>query len=292
MYKLWPGQARLWPFWPLFNPYDLDLQPTWKNVSNGTSPPRGQQVCKIILKSMHKCTSYGPDKLNIWPFWSLFDPCDLDLQPTWKNVSNGTSPPRGQQACKIILKSMHKCTSYGPDKLNIWPFGPLFDPCDLDPQPTWKNISNGTFPSRGQQLCKIILKSMHKCTSYGPDKLNIWPFFSFLLTFIVTLTFNLPEKMFQMALLLLKGNNCAKSFWNPCINIQVMLRTSSVYDHFDRYLTPVTLTFNLSKEMFQMALLLLRATTVPNCFEIHELLYKLWCRQIRTDARMHTELKL
>ena len=24
-----------------------------------------------------------------------------------------------------------------------------------------------------QQLCKIILKSMHKCTSYGPDKLNI-----------------------------------------------------------------------------------------------------------------------
>ena len=36
-----------------------------------------------------------------------------------------------------------------------------------------KNASNGTFPSLGQQLCKIILKSMHKCTSYGPDKLNI-----------------------------------------------------------------------------------------------------------------------
>ena len=40
--------------------------------------------CKIILKSMHKCTSYGSDKFNtcIWPFWPLFDPCDLDLQPT------------------------------------------------------------------------------------------------------------------------------------------------------------------------------------------------------------------
>ena len=36
-----------------------------KNVSNGTSPPQGQQLCKIILKSMHKCTSYGPDKLNL-----------------------------------------------------------------------------------------------------------------------------------------------------------------------------------------------------------------------------------
>ena len=54
---------------------------------------RGQQLCKIILKSMLKCTSYDPDKLKIWPFWPLFDPCDLDLQPTWKNVLNGTSPP-------------------------------------------------------------------------------------------------------------------------------------------------------------------------------------------------------
>ena len=29
------------------------------------SPPQGQQLCKIILKSMRKCTCYGPDKLNI-----------------------------------------------------------------------------------------------------------------------------------------------------------------------------------------------------------------------------------
>ena len=35
-----------------------------------------------------------------------------------------------------------------------------------------------------------------------------------------------------------------------------MARTSSihVYDHFDLYLTPVTLTFNLPEKMFQMAL--------------------------------------
>ena len=35
-----------------------------------------------------------------------------------------------------------------------------------------KNVSNGSFPPRWQQLCKIILKSVHKCTSYGADKLN------------------------------------------------------------------------------------------------------------------------
>ena len=29
------------------------------------SPPQGQQLCNIILKSMHKCTCYGTDKLNI-----------------------------------------------------------------------------------------------------------------------------------------------------------------------------------------------------------------------------------
>ena len=62
---------------------------------------------------------------------------------------------------------------------------------------------------------------------------------------------NIPEKIFQMAFLLLEGNNCAKLFWNPCINVQVMLWTSSihVYDHFYLYLTPVTLTFNLPKNV-------------------------------------------
>ena len=40
----------------------------------------------------------------------------------------------------------------------------------------------------------------------------------------MTLTFNAPEQMFQMALLLVKVNNCAKLFYNPCINVQVMAR--------------------------------------------------------------------
>ena len=72
---------------------------------------------------------------------------------------------------------------------------------------------------------------MHKCTSYGPDKLFFY--------------------------------------------------------HFDLYLTPVTLAFNLLKICFKQHFSSSRATTVTNCFEIHELWYKLWTGQIRTDARTH-----
>ena len=35
-----------------------------KNVSNGTSPPQGPQQCQIVLKSMHFCTKYGPNKFG------------------------------------------------------------------------------------------------------------------------------------------------------------------------------------------------------------------------------------
>ena len=79
-------------------------------------------------------------------------------------------------------------------------------------QLTWTNVSN-------EQLCQISLKSMHKYSSNGLGKPNldhfiIWPS-------SVTLTFNLPEQMFQMALLLLKEHNGARLFWNLCINVQV-----------------------------------------------------------------------
>ena len=33
-------------------------------------------------------------------------------------------------------------------------------------------------------------------------------------------------KIFQMALLFLKDNNCAISFWNPCINVEVVAWTN------------------------------------------------------------------
>ena len=50
------------------------------------------------------------------------------------------------------------------------------------------------------------------------DHFIIWPIG-------VTLTFNLPEQIFQMAFLLVKDNNCAKLFWNPYINVEVVAWT-------------------------------------------------------------------
>ena len=64
----------------------------------------------------------------------------------------------------------------------------------------------------------MILKSMHKV------QVMVWTG-SVYDHFIIT--FKLPQQMFQMALLLLKENNCAKLFWNPCVNVQVMARTNS-----------------------------------------------------------------
>ena len=65
---------------------------------------------------------------------------------------------------------------------------------------------------------------MHKCTNTTLDKLNLTVFSFNLLS--VTLTFNLPEQMFQMTLLLLGDNNCAKLLFNPCIHVQVVARTN------------------------------------------------------------------
>ena len=79
---------------------------------------------------------------------------------------------------------------------------------------------------------------------------SIYDHFDLYLT-PLSLTFNLRKQMFYMALLLPKDNNCAKLIGNPCITVPVMFRTSSihVYDHFDLYLTPVTLIFNLPKNV-------------------------------------------
>ena len=101
-----------------------------------------------------------------------------------------------------------------------------------------------------------------------------------ILTFIDPCDLDLQPswKMFQMALLLLEDNNCANLFWNPCMNVQVMARSSSIYDHFDLHLTPVTLTFNIPKKLFQMALLLLEGS---NCAKLSQNL----CINVQVMAR-------
>ena len=40
-------------------------QPTQTDVSNGTTTPQGKHLCKLILKSMHKCRINCQDKLGL-----------------------------------------------------------------------------------------------------------------------------------------------------------------------------------------------------------------------------------
>ena len=87
------------------------------------------------------------------------------------------------------------------------------------------HVSNGTSTLQGEHLCKIFLKSIHQCRSYGSVKLNLRPFF-FHLTLKCYLDLQPTQTNFQMALILLKENTCAKLFRNPCINVGVMDQTS------------------------------------------------------------------
>ena len=99
--------------WPSNVTFTFNLP---KQMANDTSTPQKEHLCQIIFKFMHKCISYGLDKVNLWPFYQSTLTCDLDLQPIWTNVLNGISTRQGEQLCQVILKSMHKCTSYDPDK--------------------------------------------------------------------------------------------------------------------------------------------------------------------------------
>ena len=69
-----------------------------------------------------------------------------------------------------------------------------------------------------------------------------------------------------MTLLFLKENDCAKWFWNQCINVEGMAQTISVYDQFIIWSSSVTLIFNLPVYKFQMALLLLKKNHCAKLF--------------------------
>ena len=135
----------------------------------------------------------------------------------------------------------------------IWPFYCLTFMCDLDLQPTWTNVSN-------KQLCQIILKACLnvEVMARTGSIYDLWPS-------SVTLIFDLSKQMFQMALLLLKENNCVLLFWNPCIYVEIIARISSIYDHFIIWPSSMTLTFHLPDRKFQMELLLFKEN---NCAKI------------------------
>ena len=101
---------------------------------------------------------------------------------------------------------------------SIWAFYRLTFKCGLDLQVTWSNVLN-------EQLCQIILKSMHKCRSYGADKLNLSLFFSFDLQ-VWPWPSTYLNKCFKPHFYSSRTTTSGKLFLNPCINVQVMAQTN------------------------------------------------------------------
>ena len=201
---------------------------------------------------MHKCKSHVPDKLNLWPF--IIWPSRVTLHLLEDNCAKLFWNP-----CINVPVMARKSSTYDHFDLYLIPVTFTFN-----------------LPEKMFQMALLLLQDNNCETLFWNPSINvkvmaptssIYDHFDLYLT-PMTLTFNVPKKMFQMLFPLLQGNNCAKLFWNPCINVQVMLPTSSiyVYDHFDLYLTPVTLTFNLSEKMFQMALLILKGNNCAKLF--------------------------
>ena len=166
-------------FWnPCINVEDIARTSSiiWPSVMTLTFslPEQMFQVALLLPKKNNYARLFWNPCINIedmartssiyWPFYHLTFKCDLDLPHTWINVSNGTATPQREQLCQIILKSMHKCRSYGWDKRNI---------CDLQVwhwPSTYLKCFKLHFFASWRQLCQIILKSMHKCRSYGLDQ--------------------------------------------------------------------------------------------------------------------------
>ena len=145
-----------------------------------------------------------------WPFYCLTFKCDLHLQFAWVNVSN-------EQLSQIILKSMHKCRSYGPDKLNLWPFYQLTFKCELELQ-VWawpSTYLNNCFKWHFYFSRRTTVSNYFEiyAKSQGLDKPNWWPFY-IIWPSSVTLTFNLPEKSFKWHFCLTD-----RTIWQNCFEI-------------------------------------------------------------------------
>ena len=58
-------------------------------------------MCKIFLKSIHKCRGYAPDENNHLTF-----DCNLDLGHIETNLSQDTSTCLGEQMCKVFFLNL------------------------------------------------------------------------------------------------------------------------------------------------------------------------------------------
>ena len=103
----------------------------------------------------------------------------------------------------------------------------------------------------------------------------------------VTLTFNLPEQLFQMALLLLRENNCAKVFRNPCINVEVMTQRNSI--NFRPF---YCLTFKCDLVHQPTWKNVSNGTSIPQGEQLCQILWKCrlkcWINDPDKSRRMHT----
>ena len=86
-------------------------------------------------------------------------------------------------------------------------------------------------------------------------KFQMWPWPSIYL-----------NKCFKWHCYSSKRTTVQKLFWNPWKNVEVMARTSSVYDHFLIWPSSVTLTFNLPEQKFKIPLLILKENYCAQLF--------------------------
>ena len=86
----------------------FDLDPTWTNVSSGTST-HGEHLCKFILKSIQILGVMVQTKI-----WSSSVTLTLDLP---ERMFQKVHLHMREQLCQIILKSIHNCRSYSTYKI-------------------------------------------------------------------------------------------------------------------------------------------------------------------------------
>ena len=244
-----------------YGQYKLSLWPFWFKLSCVY-----QHMSYYIYKQTYMIYKTGFRRKSVYLFESVSQNDHFIIWPSSVTLTFNLPEQMFQKACLLLKDNNCAILFWNPwiyvqvmtqtssvyGHFIIWPLSVTlnFNLPEQMFQMEHLLLKNNNCTPQEQQLYQIILKSMYKCAKVY-DHCIIWPS-------SVTLTFNLPEQMFQMALLLLKDNNWAKLFWNPLINVQVMAQTSSVYDNFIIWPSIVTLTFNLPKQMFQKALLLLK----------------------------------
>ena len=225
--------------------------------------PEQMFLCQIILKSTHKCTSYGSDKLNLWSFYHLTFKCDLDLQVP-EQLFKMTLLCINENNCTILFWNPCKCKSCSIyDHFIISPSSVTlaFNMPELIFQMAFLLVKEKVKETKCAKLFWNPWINIHHMAQKSSiyDHFIIWPS-------KVTLTFNLPEQWFQLALSLLKKNTYAQLLWNPCMTVVVSLNLWPFLSS-DSQVWPWPSTF--LNNCFKWHVSSLRTTTVPNYLEIH-----------------------